>query len=37
MFFLQPLVVIAGVPTLNPEVRKGDLLSKGTIFLFTVI
>ena len=32
-----PLVVIAGVPTLSPDVRKGDRLSKGTMFLLTVI
>ncbi len=32
-----PRVVMAGVPTRMPEVTKGDLSSKGTMFLFTVI
>src|SRR5690554_783635 len=34
---LAPRVVIAGVPKRRPEVWNGDLSSKGTIFLFTVI
>ena len=33
----NPRVVIAGVPTRIPEVTKGLLSSKGTIFLFTVM
>ena len=33
----KPRVVMAGVPTRIPEVTNGDLSSKGTIFLFTVI
>ena len=33
----KPRVVIAAVPTRIPEVTNGDLSSKGTIFLFTVI
>ena len=34
---ITPLVVIAGVPTLIPEVTNGLSVSKGTMFLFTVI
>ena len=36
-FSTSPREVIAGVPTLIPEVWKGDLESNGTIFLFTVM
>ena len=33
----RPLVVIAAAPKRIPEVTKGDLSSKGTMFLFVVI
>ena len=33
----KPRVVIAGVPTRNPEVTKGERGSLGTAFLLTVI
>lgn len=34
---LNPLVVTAGVPILIPLVIKGLKVSKGIVFLFTVI
>ena len=36
-FSLRPRVVIAAVPTRIPLVTNGDLSSKGTMFLFTVM
>lgn len=33
----RPRVVIAGTPTRIPEVIKGDLSSKGTMFLLRVM
>ena len=36
-FSTSPLEVMAGVPTRIPEVWNGDLESKGTMFLFTVM
>ena len=34
---LAPRVVMAGVPIRMPEVWNGERLSKGTMFLFTVM
>ena len=36
-FSLKPLVVIAGVPILIPDVTNGEAGSFGTAFLFTVM
>ena len=36
-FLPKPLVVIAGVPILIPEVTNGEAVSLGTEFLLTVI
>jgi len=36
-FSFIPLAVKAGLPTLIPDVTNGDLVSPGTVFLFTVI
>ena len=36
-FSVKPLLVTAGVPTLIPDVTKGDLGSLGTEFLLTVM